>query len=352
MEVADLTPLVTPEFHYLADFANFRHDEVAMLRGFTHSAPRFIDAVTDSIEGCLAERLAAVGVAGQISRPALREWLARSSIGPFDGEFAGFLRGLTHRPDGVTFPGFSEAMAPQVIVAAMAWVQGQILVALGNLTDTIALSGLGGIWMDQLMLQLGIILEPVLGNPSGPRDYHGGHDALLHPYANLAGFGAAEGRMLEVTGAHLAPLASGVSSLAYTYLLSRPESAGFLLDADHLAQRKQTLMAWWIRTAADPNDPDADFGNYMRRVANAHVRNAGTHPEVQVPAQLTIALMGWVEMRVMTALNAVSVAGDGAGSGIFGLFGDPEAVAGMGRAWMTMLTLQLGVLIDPYLTTS
>src|SRR2546423_8363747 len=38
----------------------------------------------------------------------------------------------------------------------------------------------------------------------------------------------------------LAPAASGVISLAYTYLLSRPESAGFFQDSDHLAQRKQT----------------------------------------------------------------------------------------------------------------
>src|SRR5439155_436888 len=104
----------------------------------------------------------------------------------------------------------------------------------------------------------------------------------------------AEGRILEETGALLAPLASGVVSLAYSHLLSRPESAGYFQDAHHLAQRKETLMAWWVRTASDPYDAGAEFGTYMRRVANAHVKNAGMYPDVGIPAQLTIALMGWV----------------------------------------------------------
>ena len=351
VDLAREARLVTPAFHPLADFANFRDDEAAMLRDCAGRAPMFTDAFTDGIVRYLSTRLSEEGV-GEVSKPVLADWLSRSSRGPYDGDFAEYLRSLTHVRRGSTFPGVRGPMAPQMIVATMAYVQGQILQALGNVTDTITLSGLGGIWMDQLMLQLGIILEPLLGESTGPRDYSHAEGACLHPYADLAGFGAEEGRMLEETGALVAPLASGVSSLAYSYLLSRPESAGYFQDSEHLAERKQTLAAWWIRTASDPYDTEAEFGSYLRRVANAHVKNAGTYPEVEVPAHLTIALMGWVEMRVMTALNTVTVAMDGGGSAIFGLFGDPRAVATVGRAWMAMLTLQLGVLIDPYLVTS
>ncbi|MCW3035650.1 MAG: Protoglobin [Actinobacteria bacterium] len=341
-------PLVTPDFHPLADFADFGDAEAEMLRDWRFRTPPFADAVAGAVIDQLAPRLLSAGLGGDISRQAVANWLARSSTGPFDAHFADFVRGLTHVGGGATFPGVTVPMPPQMIVATMALVQGEILLALGNVTDTITLSGLGGIWMDQLMLQLGIMLEPVLREPTGPRDYEtGDHGPELHPYADLAGFNAAEGRILEETGTLLAPLASGVVSLAYSYLLSRPESAGYFQDAHHLAQRKETLMAWWVRTACDPYDADGDFGTYMRRVANAHVKNAGTHPDVGIPAQLTIALMGWVEMRVMAAVNTINIV-DGGASAIFGLFGDPTAIARIGRAWMSMLTLQLGVLIDPH----
>jgi hypothetical protein len=341
-------PLVTSEFHPLADFADFRHAEVEMLRDCASRMPPFTDAVADAVIDQLSPHLLSAGIGGSVSRETVGTWLAESSTGPFDADFADSLRRLTHIGGGATFPGVSVPMPAQMIVATMALVQGEILLALGNIVDTITLSGLGGIWMDQLMLQLGIMLEPVLHDPSGPRDYEsGGHEPALHPYADLAGFAAAEGKILEETGALLAPLASGVVSLAYSYLLSRPESAGYFQDAHHLAQRKETLMGWWVRTACDPYDADGDFGTYMRHVANAHVKNGGKHPDVGVPAQLTIALMAWVEMRVMAAVNTINIV-DGSASAIFGLFGDPAAIARVGRAWMSMLTLQLGVLIDPH----
>jgi hypothetical protein len=313
--------------------------------------PCLPDAVAVALVDYLSPRLQTAGLGGEVSREAVASWLTRSSTGPFDADFARSLRSLTHVGGRATFPGVSVPMPAQMIVATMAWVQGQILLALGNVTDTITLSGLGGIWMDQLILQLGIILEPVLREPTGPRDYDSGdHEVALHPYADLAGFDAEQGRLLEETGAVLAPLASGIVSLAYSYLLSRPESAGYFQDAHHLAERKETLMAWWVRTASDPYECDGGFGHYLRRVANAHVKNAGTHPDVGIPAQLIIALMGWVEMRVMTAVNTINIV-DGGAPAIFGLFGDPIAIARVGRAWMMMLTLQLGALIDPHCST-
>jgi hypothetical protein len=341
-------PLVTPGFNPLADFASFGPPEATMLREMGTDLGVFTKGLADAAAAHLTTQLPRAGLREVgIDQGVIEEWLARSGTGPFDEGFAEYLRGITHVGGGSTFPGMSTPMPPQMLIGAIAWLQGQILLSLGEVSDTVTLSGIGGIWMDELMLQLGVMLEPVLGSPSAPRDYSGGHNAELHPYADLAGFGPAEGRIMGETGALLAPAASGVISLAYTYLLSRPESAGYFQEAHHLAQRKQTLKAWWIKTSSDPFQTDGEFGDYMRKVANAHVKGGGTHPDLEIPAQLTIALMGWVEMRVMTALNTISLAPEGTAT--FGELGDPMALAEVGKAWMQMLTLQLGVLIDPYL---
>src|SRR2546428_237299 len=130
-------PLVTTEFHPLASFASFRDAEAEMLRDWTFRMPLFTAKVAAAVVDQLSHRLISAGVAGGVSEEAVAAWLARSSTGPFDADFARFLRSLTHVGGGVTFPGFRVPMAPQMIVAAMAWVQGQILLALGNVTDTI-----------------------------------------------------------------------------------------------------------------------------------------------------------------------------------------------------------------------
>ncbi|HEU5002909.1 MAG TPA: protoglobin domain-containing protein [Actinomycetota bacterium] len=343
-------PLVTPGFHPLADFANFGPGEATMLAEVGSDLEVFTESIAEAIARYVRRQFPKMGIEGlSVDLDAIEEWLTHSSTGPFDESFADSLRGLTHVGGGTTLPGLSAAIPPQMLVGMIAWLEGQILTYLGDVSDTVTLSGVGGIWMDQLMLQLGIMLEPVLDDhPAGPKDYTLEHQAALHPFAELAGFGMAEGRILGETGALLAPAASGVISLAYSYLLSRPESAGFFSESDHLAQRKQTLKAWWIRTSADPYQSKGEFGDYLRKVANAHVTGGGTHPTVEIPPQLTIALMGWVEMRVMTALNTIALSPEGAAT--FGELGDPGALAGVGKAWMQMLTLQLGVLIDPYLT--
>jgi hypothetical protein len=344
-------PLVTPGFHPLADFANFGPDEAGMLLEIGTDLELFTQAIANSVCAYATSRLPRLGLAGAgVDKDIVEEWLTRSSTGPFDAGFADYIRDLTHVGGGTTFPGMAVAVPPQMLVGLFAWLEGEILAYLGEVSDTITLSGVGGVWMDQMMLQLGIMLEPVLGSPSGPRDYSRGHNAELHPYADLAGFGADEGRILGETGALLEPAGSGVISLAYSYLLSRPESAGYFQDPDHLAMRKSTLKGWWSRTASDPYESKGNFGEYMRKVANAHVKGAGADPHQEIPAQLTIALMGWVEMRVMTALNTIAY--DPVGVATFGELGDPGVLAAVGRAWMQMLTLQLGVLIDPYLKDS
>ena len=326
--VAPGGPLVTPGFHPLADFASFGPNEVAMLHEAGTDLEVFTRAIAESVCDYLVARLPRFDISGaSVDQEVLEEWLSRSSTGPFDGDFADYLRGVTHVGGGTTFPGVSVPLPPQMVIGLIAWLEGEILVHLGDVSDTITLSGVGGIWMDQLMLQLGVMLEPVLGSPRGPRDERGGDNAARHPYADLAGFGVAEGRLLGETGALLEPAGNGVISLAYSYLLSRPESAGYLPDGD----------PYWI---------NGDFGEYLRKIVNAQVKG-GDGPHQEVPPQLTIALMGWVEMRLMTALNTIAF--DAAGAATFGELGDPGLLADVAKAWMKMLTLQSGVLIDPYL---
>jgi hypothetical protein len=196
--------------------------------------------------------------------------------------------------------------------------------------------------MNQFMLQLGIILEPSLAEPDGPLGRH--EAAEFHPYADFAGFGAKEATILRKTGPLLGPAADGVVTLAYDYLLSRPESAGYFQDASHLAERKMTLKGWWTKTTNQPMD--GSFHSYMSKVADAHVKGGGMHPHVVIPPDLTIALMGWVQMRVMTALN--TVAPDGDDGYVFGQLPEPPEAAAVGKVWMRMLTLQLGILLKPY----
>jgi hypothetical protein len=279
-----------------------------------------------------------------INELIIREWLDRTIAGPFDGDLAAFLRRISHLPGTeVTFPGVQVALPPQVVLALTAWVQGRILTALGDTFDTPVVSAAGAAWMNQFMLQLGIILEPCLTEPDGPLGRH--EAAEFHPYAGFAGFGAKEVSILRQTGPLLGPAAGGVVTLAYDYLLSRPESAGYFQDASHLAQRKMTLKGWWTSSTTKPMD--GNFHAYMSRVADAHVKGGGTHPHVVIPPDLTIALMGWVQMRVMTALNTIAPTVDG--NYVFGKMPEPADVAEVGQAWMRMLTLQLGILLKPYL---
>jgi hypothetical protein len=71
----------------------------------------------------------------------------------------------------------------------------------------------------------------LLATPDAPLGHH--ETAEFYPYAELAGFGAKEASVLRKTGLLLEPAAGGVITLAYDYLLSRPESAGYFQDASH-----------------------------------------------------------------------------------------------------------------------
>jgi hypothetical protein len=68
-----------------------------------------------------------------INEVIIKEWLDRTIAGPFDGDLAAFLRRISHLPGReVTFPGVQVALSPQLTLALTAWVQGQILTALGE----------------------------------------------------------------------------------------------------------------------------------------------------------------------------------------------------------------------------
>jgi Protoglobin len=349
-EVEGYDLLVTPEFAPFADFAGFGAYEAVAIQETGKEISVLIDRIPEAVSEYLAMRPESAPLMGgstlPVSEPLMKEWLDRTITGPFDGELAAFLREISH-VDGkeVTFPGVQVPLPPQLVLALTAWLQGQILEAMGETCDLFTVSAAGAAWMNQLMLQLGIILAPSLAEPDSPLGRH--EAAEFHPYAEFAGFGAKETSILRKTGPLLGPAAGGVVTLAYDYLLSRPESAGYFQDASHLTQRKMTLKAWWSKTTTKPMD--GDFHAYMSKVADAHVKDGGTHPHVVIPADLTIALMGWVEMRVMTALNTIAPGANG--DYVFGKLPEPPAAAEVGRAWMRMLTLQLGILLEPYLTS-
>lgn len=342
--------LVTPEFAPLAEFAGFGAYEAVAIQETGREISALIDRIPGAISEYLTMRPESASLMGgsdlPVSEPLIKEWLDRTIAGPFDGELAAFLRQISHvGGKEVTFPGVQVSLPPQLVLALTAWLQGQILDAMGETCDLATVSAAGAAWMNQFMLQLGIILAPSLAEPDSPLGRH--EAAEFHPYAEFAGFGAKEMSILRKTGPLLGPAAGGVVTLAYDYLLSRPESAGYFQDASHLTQRKMTLKAWWSKTTTKPMN--GDFHAYMSKVADAHVKDGGTHPHVIIPADLTIALMGWVEMRVMTALNTIAPGADG--DYVFGQLPEPPAAAEVGRAWMRMLTLQLGILLKPYLAS-
>ncbi|MGH3763870.1 MAG: protoglobin domain-containing protein [Pseudonocardiaceae bacterium] len=340
--------LVTPEFAPLAEFAGFGAYEAVAVQETGRAIADRIDRIPEKITNYLMMRPESAPLMGgsdpPIRQPLIKEWLDRTISGPFDGGLASFIREVSHIGDKeVTFPGVQVPLPPQLVLALTAWLQGQILEAMGETCDVATVSAAGAAWMNQFMLQLGIILEPTLTEPDGPMGRH--EAAEFHPYADFAGFGPKAASILRKTGPLLGPAADGVVTLAYDYLLSRPESAGYFQDASHLTERKMTLKGWWSRTTTKPMD--GNFHSYMSRVADAHVKDGGTHPHVVIPADLTIALMGWVEMRVMTALNVVAPGLDS--EYVFGQLPEPSDAAAVGQAWMRMLTLQLGILLKPYL---
>lgn len=342
-------PLVTAGFAPLADFAGFGEYEAMAVQDTLPDLVSFSDRLASNLSAYLQTRPESAMLMGgsgpSVNKAAVRHWLTRSGAGPFNEDLASMVREMSHLPGkGATFPGVEAALDPQMVLALMGWVQGELLGAMGEICDEETLSSTGGAWMNLMMLQLGIMLEPYLDEPSGPMAGHG--PAEFHPYAKFAGFGAQQARILARTGPLLAPAAGGVISLAYDYLLSRTESAGYFQDASHLAKRKMTLKAWWARSTTRPMD--AEFHSYMSKVADAHVCGAGEDPHLMIPHDLTIALMGWVQMRVMTALNTIARGEDGE-SYVFGVMGEPVETAAIGTAWMRMLTLQLGILLGPYL---
>ncbi len=337
--------LVTPEFAPLAEFAGFGEYEAVAVQETGQAIAAVIDRIPEAISQYLMMRPESARLMGgsdpPIRQPLIKEWLDRTIAGPFDGDLAGFVRQISHiGSKEVTFPGVQIALPPQLVLALTAWLQGKILAALGETCDVATVSAAGAAWMNQFML------EPSLTEPGGPLGKH--ESAEFHPYADFAGFGPKEASVLRRTGPLLGPAAGGVVTLAYDYLLSRPESAGYFQDTSHLAQRKMTLKGWWTRTTTKPMD--GNFHSYMSRVADAHVKDGGTHPNVVIPADLTIALMGWVQMRVMTALNTVAPGLDG--EYVFGKLPEPPEAAEVGQAWMRMLTLQLGILLKPYLASA
>jgi hypothetical protein len=156
--------LITPEFAPLAEFAGFGDYEAVAVHETGRDMSALIDGMPAAISGYLTARPEFVRLMGgsdpPISEPLMKEWLDRTIAGPFDGELADFVREISHIGDKeVTFPGVQTPLPPQLVLALTAWLQGKVLEAMGNTCDVATVSAAGAAWMNQFMLQLGIILE-------------------------------------------------------------------------------------------------------------------------------------------------------------------------------------------------
>jgi len=155
----------------------------------------------------------------------IKEWLDKTIAGPFNGDLASFVREISQLGEkNVTFPGVQVPLPPQLVLALIAWLQGQILAAMGEVCDTATVSAAGAAWMNQFMLQLGIILEPSLTEPNASMGKH--ESAEFHPYADCAGFGPREASILRRTGPLLGLAAGGAVTLAYDICCPVPNLPG------------------------------------------------------------------------------------------------------------------------------
>jgi len=187
-EVQEIEQLVTPEFAPLADFAGFGVYEAVAVKETGREISAFIDRISATISTHLTMRPESSSLMEESDTPVnealIRGWLERTIAGPFDGELSAFLRKVSHvRGREVTFPGVRVPLPPQLVLALTAWVQGKILAAIGETCDVATVSTAGAAWMNQFMLQLGIMLAPCLAEPEGPLGRH--EAAEFHPYAEL-----------------------------------------------------------------------------------------------------------------------------------------------------------------------
>ncbi|MGH3687436.1 MAG: hypothetical protein ACRDSM_20790, partial [Pseudonocardiaceae bacterium] len=153
--------LVTPEFAPLADFAGFGVYEAVAVHETGKGISALIDRIPEAISEYLMMRPESASLLGgsypPVNEPLVKEWLDRTITGPFDGELAAFLREVSHvGGKEVTFPGVQIPLPSQLVLALTAWLQGQILKAMGENCDLATVSAAGAAWMNQFMLQLGI----------------------------------------------------------------------------------------------------------------------------------------------------------------------------------------------------
>ncbi|HEX8934588.1 MAG TPA: hypothetical protein VF788_10440 [Pseudonocardiaceae bacterium] len=139
-EVENYDQLVTPEFAPLADFAGFGVYEAVAIQETGKDIAALIDGIPEAITRYLMTRPESVSLMGgsdpPIREPLIKEWLDRTIAGPFDGGLAGFVREISHIGDKeVTFPGVQIPLPPQLVLALAAWLQGEILEAMGKTCD-------------------------------------------------------------------------------------------------------------------------------------------------------------------------------------------------------------------------
>ena len=76
-----------------------------------------------------------------IREPLIKEWLDKTIAGPYNGDLASFVQKISHVGDReVTFPGAQVPLPPQLVLALVAWLQGQILAVMRQVCDVATVS--------------------------------------------------------------------------------------------------------------------------------------------------------------------------------------------------------------------
>ena len=164
--------LVTAEFASLAEFAGFGEYEAAAVQETGQNIPALSERIARQISGYVMTRPEFTSLITG-SSTGVRS-TRRSSGSGWTGRLLGLLMviwpswyGDWYRIERARghLPRCAGPDATQLVLALTAWVQGEVLSALGSCSTRPPASAAGAAWMNQFMLQLGIMLEPCLDQP-------------------------------------------------------------------------------------------------------------------------------------------------------------------------------------------
>lgn len=135
--------------------------------------------------------------------------------------------------------------------------------------------------------------------------------ARLAVLEELVGFGPDDRAALRDSVAVLGPALPGLLDAVYDHLLAYDDTRKFFVgttgtvDERYLAIRKEHLTSWLLGVTVDRGE-DSDFARWLQGIAKHH---AGTgHGSRRVPPRWIVALTGWLQSAVSTALFDAQIA--------------------------------------------